>query len=126
MKMSKKSPNQIYEWESSKNRTKIEVESIGYVPTKSPGIYEREDKNNVTFSDKYMDIKIVLTPDEMITLLARKKAMKRVQNQGLGLFTAGTNSIRSSTPYIDPHRVIKETYRPDQPQKWLTGAYHNK
>lgn len=123
MEMTKKSTNQIYHWETGRDsRIKIDIDECSYVPTKSPGIYSREEE--VAKNNKWLDVKIVLTADELETLVKRKQAMKRVKNQGLNLPNQG--SIQSSTPYVDPRRIQREIYRPDQPHKWIQPAYNNK
>jgi hypothetical protein len=123
--MTKRMNTQIYAWEGGREqRGKIQIDENSYVPTSVPGVYAREDGNEQSSSDKWLDVKVVLTQEELTTLAARKKAMKRAKN--LGLSSTNFVSVQSSTPYIDPHRIIKETYRPDQPDKWILPVYHNK
>lgn len=125
-KMTKKLVNRIYDWEDGhKSRGKIQVDDHSFVPTSVEGVYIREDGvEQIPSSEKWIDIKVVLDEDEIKTLASRKKALKRAQN--MGLMSSNFVSIQSSTPYIDPRRIVKETYRPDHPEKWLNPVYHNK
>lgn len=75
--------------------------------------------------ENWIDLQIVLSQDEMNTLAQRKKALHRVKNQRLYV-TCGQTSIQASTPYVEPRKIIHETYRPDQPHKWVQLSYHNR
>lgn len=99
-------------------RDKI-VEGITYLPTNMAGYYIRQDAPQVGNNDKYIDFQIILTQDELNTLVQRKKALLRM-NGGINSATTGTPnkiSIQASTPYIDPCRHFE--YRPVQQDKWV-------
>jgi len=125
-RMTKKPVTRIYDWEDGRKlRGKIQVDDDSFVPTSVAGVYVREDgMDQMPSSEKWIDVKVVLDQDELKTLASRKKALKRVQKMGLA--SSNFVSVQSSTPYIDQRRIVKETYRPDHPEKWLNPVYHNK
>ncbi len=96
------------------------VEGVTFLSTNMPGYYIRQDAAVIGPSDKYIDFQIVLSPEEVTTLIQRKKALMRI-NGGVNSATTSTPSkpsIQASTPYIDPGRLFE--YRPVQQDKWVS------
>lgn len=136
----------IYSWEDSAARPPREplfIDGVQFEPTDAKGFYRRmlsvvpesepandeeyfqlqqqaEKQADFTLSDKFVDFQIALTQEEFMTLAARRKAervdVKLHRNQ------ASAKSVHSSTPYIEQRRIVKQLYRPANPDKWVDPA----
>lgn len=103
-------------------RNKIEYEGHSFIPTYDNGIYILEDLvSNDTIQDihnaDWIDVTMILSQDEIMTLINRKKAMQKLRSHSLGNLKHPP-TIRTSTPYIDP-KLSKLQFRTDQPHKWI-------
>lgn len=117
------SPGRIYNWEDGSvksARHNVEINGICFEPTQVAGFYNRRmtrEEAEDLVSDKYIDVQIVLTQEELTTLAARKK----VDRQDTKLFKsqAAATSVHSSVPYVDPRRIRQDMLRPGHPDRWL-------
>eukprot|EP01038_Epipyxis_sp_PR26KG_P006784 gene6784-9293_t len=124
---SKKSPSRapIYSWEEGNKlqRQTITVDRAQFYPTKVQGLYTRlpqdeEEEAKLSANNTnnlFVDFQIVLTPEELITLAARKKAFRADAQLHKNKAVSGSPMV--STPYIDPHRVLQ--LRPTNSDKWI-------
>jgi hypothetical protein len=120
----------------------IENKEYGsFIPCNSNGIYMSIDDitlqtNNdddeseqyiiqpIQQSNEYIDIQIILTPQELESYAARRKATRAELKHSQRFLNdkmkhISKSSVIASTPYVDPKRIQKEIYRPAQPQKWI-------
>jgi hypothetical protein len=122
-KQSPISPGRIYAWEDSSekpSRNSIEVNGVSFDPTPVTGFYTRamgRKEAEYMISDKFIDVQIILTQEELTTLAARKK----INRPDAKLFRsqAAATSVHSSTPYVDPRRIKHDMLRPSHPDRWL-------
>ena len=114
----------IYAWEL-KNLEKVERSTISneygtFLPSLKAGIYTSVGDTTEVHA-RHVDFQVVLTEDEMMTIISRQKALRqealhrqrfteRRKENRLGLM--------ASSPYIDKRRVHREIYRHDNPEKW--------
>eukprot|EP01039_Chlorochromonas_danica_P002144 gene2144-2339_t len=113
----------IYAWEDRPGkgpRGPIELCGVVFQPTLQPGFYSRamsRDDESDFSSDRFIDLQIVLTQEELATLAARKKIdrpdVKLIKNE------AASKSVHSSVPYVDPRRIKQDMLRPGHPDRWV-------
>jgi hypothetical protein len=126
LKSSSLSPGHIYAWEERSEkvvREVIEMHGAVFEPTQVKGLYNRQmnrEEEEEFLSDKYIDVQIILTQDEIATLAARK----RVERPDKKLFKSecAATSVHTSTPYVDPSRIRRDMFRPGHPDRWLGGT----
>lgn len=137
----------IYDWESRDKDTvkkRLFLDGSSYCPTNQPGMYIREVRETVTendvdehglpvagygnvvgiigtedLPDKYIDFQIILTAEEMSTLISRRRITSRSDIQ-LAKSQLVSGNVHISTPYVDPSRVMKDHFRPNHPEKWVS------
>lgn len=121
-----RSPNsqaKIYAWEDREGkppRSSFEVCGAVFDPSSQSGFYSRRlarEEMEDFYSDKFIDMQIILTQEELTTLAARIKVdrqdVKLLKNQ------AASTSVHTSVPYIDPTRIKQDMLRPGHPDRWL-------
>ncbi len=119
-------PQQIYAWEDGNERAErvpFDVGGVTFLPSKQVGFYNRQDPNtggidSTPLPERYVDFQIILSPEELTTLAARKKTL--IGRVGLSV-RAEKPSVHTSTPYVDPRRVHRDLLRPVNPDKWLSA-----
>lgn len=114
-----------YAWENEdspkKTKKKMLLDEFSFIPTSVPGYYVRED-GDFTSDDQFVEFQIMLTPEEVSTLAARKKSWKKnLEANRQGWNKSKSISLQASTPYVDPKRIAKEHLRPSQPEKWVSS-----
>jgi hypothetical protein len=130
---------------SSKKR--IFLDGSSYCPTNRAGLYVRELREmppetevdeqtglpvpgasygtvvgvvgSEELPEKYIDFQIVLTADEMSTLISRKRILNRSDLQHHKSQMSSAN-VHITTPYIDHSRVMRDHFRPNHPEKWVS------
>ncbi|RYG70420.1 hypothetical protein EON64_00205 [archaeon] len=118
------SPGQIYAWEERSEkplpRDSMDLNGVTFDPSPVTGLYSRHmtrGEEAELMSDRFIDVQIVLTQEELATLAARKKAhkpqTKLFKNQ------AASSSVHTAVPYIDPSRIKRDMLRPGHPDRWL-------
>lgn len=117
----------IYAWETASKGNemmRVLIDGHSFVPSTSPGIYIQEAQaidpsSSSSDNEMWIDVQIILTPEEMATLAARKKAMKKgSEKAGFMSNIHRGGSIQSSTPYVDQRRIFKNYFRPTEKAKW--------
>ena len=96
-------------------RDTFTVQGREFEPSELDGFYTIDDSFNNDSIDggkqnqKYIDVQIVLTLDELTTLAARKKGVK--PENKLDKNAVAAQSMITRTPYIDPPMVQRAMYR---------------
>eukprot|EP01031_Cornospumella_fuschlensis_P033707 gene33707-40780_t len=118
------SPGQIYAWEERSEkpvlRDTIELNGVTFDPSPVTGLYSRRmdrGEESELVSDRFIDVQIVLTQEELATLAARKKAQK--PQTKLFKNQQASTSVHTAVPYIDPSRIKRDMLRPGHPDRWL-------
>jgi len=122
---SKKSNKPLYAWELAKKeelvRNPINSENGTFVPSHTKGIYVLMGEEDIEESRRHIDYQVILTEDELMTIVARQRAV-RAEQLHRQRFTAKVKEnklgIMASGPYMDSKRVLKDHYRHDQPEKF--------
>jgi hypothetical protein len=105
-----------------------------FIPSSLPGIYVSDggstDPSGVSAAsrDGLIDMQIILTPEEFRAYVSRRKtvasanAKRRLVDKLCSKPTMTSPlSVAASGPYVDPKRIQKELFRPEQPHKWVGG-----
>jgi hypothetical protein len=115
----------LYAWELAKKedapRHPINTEFGTFVPSHTKGIYNLMDSPSIPESARYIDYHVVLTQDELMTIVSRQRAVRqeaahrqrfttKVKENRLGIMATG--------PYVDSKRILKDHYRHDEPSKF--------
>ena len=116
-------PAPLYAWELAEvegiEREPITNEHGTFLPTTTKGIYNKVGEDDV--GTRHIDFQVVLTPDELMTIVSRQRAIRVEQIHRQRLTVKRKESrlgIMASSPYLDSKRVLKDIYRHDHPDKW--------
>lgn len=125
----------------ARGRAPVSIEDVTYSPSPLNGFYLRDNSSpEEKFSEldrsrgpglssssifsspspgstKFIDLQIILTPEEMTALAARKRSNR--PDSKLFKSQAASTSVHSTTPFIEPARISKELLRPGHPDRWL-------
>jgi hypothetical protein len=71
-----------------------------------------------TIGEKYIDVSIVLTPEELNTFIARNRLLKRPDLIDFNSRSA-SSSVHYNSPYVSHNKVMEDHFRPKQQGKWL-------
>jgi hypothetical protein len=139
----------IYDWESKDNKDNMKkrlfLDGSSYCPTTQPGLYVRELREQVTendidenglpvsgygnvvgvisaqdLPDNHIDFQLILTAEEMSTLISRRRIAVSRSDVQLANNQLASGNVHISTPYVDPSRVMKDHFRPNHPEKWVS------
>ena len=111
----KKAVKPLYAWEkpkvdegvtAPKPRVERDTDMGVFVPSAVNGFYEQQDA--VLISPRYVDLRIVLDPNEyeLLTSMRRARAVKDTQQKRFQRSAANESEfLHSSAPYVDPARV---------------------
>jgi hypothetical protein len=121
----KKSAKPLYAWELAKKdeepRHPISTDYGIYAPSHTKGIYNHVGDDSRTEVQRHIDYQVILTEDELMTIVARQRAVRAEQHHRQR-FTAKTKEnrlgIMASGPYMDSKRILKDIYRHDHPEKF--------
>jgi len=117
-------------------RDRLYTEEYGaFIPTGTQGLYMREEGEEFEdyhgggggLPEGHMDFQVVLSPSEFEAYVSRRniaaKKLASAANSHAAKYLDSkckeTRFLRTQTPYVDPKRVLKELYRPPQPEKWV-------
>lgn len=94
-----------------------------YIVRKNSKINNEDDEDDDSFGpktieEKYIDVSIILTSDELNTFIARNRLLKRPDLIDFNSRTAST-SVHYNSPYVSHNKVMEDHFRPKQQDKWL-------
>lgn len=103
-------------------RGAITVDGNDFVPCEEAGVYVADFEHlDLNHSSDYIDLQIVLNDHELTLLASRLHKLNNPEQSDFKNKLAASSSFHN-TPYIDKSRLLKDLYRPVQPDKWTADG----